>query len=390
VLPMDDDEAEAESVVMRIAAHRFERRGKHSDYAILYRGNHQARAFEQVLRKERIPYVLSGGQSWFERAEIRDLMAWIRLLGNDDDDPAFIRAITTPRRGIGPQTLQTLGEYAGERRISMFAAVFETGLESRLSTRQLEPLRTFGEYINRTAWSARKAPAGELLAQMLREIGYEDHLRSSFEEKQAANRLQSVTDFVSWIGKRGEEDGKTLIDLSQTLALLSRLDGNEAEADAVRLSTVHAAKGLEFGHVFVVGCEEGLMPHAGDAVADEATEASSASDSGATSGAASRSAAGATSGATAGVSSGSAGGQASEIRLEEERRLMYVAVTRAQRSLTLTWCRQRKRARTVLSRLPSRFLSEMKLEADGPPKVSSVASAKARLAALKGMLKDRG
>ena len=368
VVPMDDDEAEAESVVMRIAAHRFERRAQYADYAILYRGNHQARAFELMLRKERIPYVLSGGQSWFERAEIRDLMAWIRLLGNDDDDPAFIRAITTPRRGVGPQTLQALGEYAGERKISMFAAVFETGLESRLSARQLEPLRTFGEYINRTAWNARKAPAGELLAQILKEIGYEDHLRGSLDEKQAANRLQSVTDFVTWITKRSEEDGKTLIDLSQTLALLSRLDGNEGDVDAVRLTTVHAAKGLEFAHVFVVGCEEGLMPHAGDAPVEEAEEGEGG-------------------GAEADRAAPSHQASAADQRIEEERRLMYVAVTRAQRSLTLTWCRQRKRARTVAARLPSRFLAEMKLQVDGPAKASSTEMAKARLAALKGMLK---
>ena len=213
---------------------------------------------------------------------------------------------------------------------------------------------------------------------MLRDIGYEDHLRASFEDKQASNRLQSVTDFVTWIGKRGEEDGKTLIDLSQTLALLSRLDGNDGDLDAVRLSTVHAAKGLEFGHVFVVGCEEGLMPHAGDVVPDDTASESSSAD-----GAAGGSVSGSAAGSVAGVA-------ASDIRLEEERRLMYVAVTRARRSLTLTWCRQRKRARAMVSRLPSRFLIEMKLQADGPPQVSSVESAKARLAALKGMLKDRG
>ena len=135
-----------------------------------------------MLRKERIPYVLSGGQSWFERAEIRDLMAWIRLLGNDDDDPAFIRAITTPRRGIGPQTLQALGEYAGERKISMFAAVFETGLESRLAARLLEPLRTFGQDINRPPWQARKAPAGQRPAQTLRGLGHADHLRLPLQD----------------------------------------------------------------------------------------------------------------------------------------------------------------------------------------------------------------
>jgi len=352
VLPMDDDEAEAESVVMRLQAARFERRGHYADYAVLYRGNHQARALEQVLRKEKIPYVLSGGTSWFERAEIRDLIAWLRLLANDDDDPAFIRAITTPRRGVGPQTLQVLGEYAGQRQRSMFAALFESGIEQRLAARQLQPLREFGAYVNRLAWRARTEPPGELLGDVLRAIGYHEHLLASFDERAAAQRWQSVTDFVAWIGKRGAEDGKTLLELAQTIALLSRLDGQEGDADAVRLSTIHAAKGLEFPHVFVVGCEEGLLPHTGDAE-DEDDE----------------------------------GPQ----RAEEERRLMYVAVTRAQRSLTLTWCRQRRRAKSVVARVPSRFLAEMRLDADGgAAEVVTVDTAKQRLAALKGLLKPGG
>jgi ATP-dependent DNA helicase Rep len=350
---MDDDEVEAESIAMRLQANRFERRGKFSDYAVLYRGNHQARIIEQALRKERIPYVLSGGQSWFERAEIRDVIAWLRLLANDDDDPAFIRAITTPRRGVGPQTLQVLGTYAGERQVSLFAALFETGVESRLAARQLEPLREFGEFVNRIGWRAKKDPPGELLEEILRAVGYHEYLLSTMEEKQASQRWQSVTDFVAWIAKRGEEDNKTLLDLAQTIALLSRLDGNEADHDAVRLTTVHAAKGLEFAHVFVVGCEEGLMPHSGD----QKGEAPEAEDDG-------------------------------PQRVEEERRLMYVAVTRAQRTLTISWCRQRKRAKSVVSRLPSRFIAEMKLDAEGgAAAVVSADSAKQRLAALKGLLK---
>ena len=354
VVAMDDDEVEAESLAMRLQAQRFERRGKFSDFAVLYRSNHQARMIEQALRKERIPYVLSGGQSWFERAEIRDVIAWLRLLANDDDDPAFIRAITTPKRGVGPQTLQVLGTYAGERQLSLFAALFETGVESRLAARQLEPLREFGEFVNRIGWRAKKDPPGELLDEILRAIGYHDYLLSTLEEKQASQRWQSVTDFVAWIAKRGEEDNKTLIDLAQTIALLSRLDSNEADQDAVRLTTVHAAKGLEFPHVFVVGCEEGLMPHSRDQV-DEA---------------------------------GNEDAQGPE-RVEEERRLMYVAVTRAQRSLTITWCRQRKRARSVISRLPSRFIAEMKLDAEGgAAAIVSTDTAKQRLAALKGLLKS--
>ena len=145
VLPMNDEEHEAESVIIRLLAHKFERRGKFSDYAILYRGNHQARVFEQALRKERVNYVLSGGQSFFEKAEIRDLISYLRLLANSDDDPAFIRAITTPKRGIGSATLETLGAYAGGRGISLFAALFESGSEGKLQARQFDALREFGE-----------------------------------------------------------------------------------------------------------------------------------------------------------------------------------------------------------------------------------------------------
>jgi ATP-dependent DNA helicase Rep len=352
VLPMDDDEAEAESIAMRLQAQRFERRGTFSDYAVLYRSNHQARAIEQALRKEKIPYVLSGGQSWFERAEIRDVIAWLRLLANDEDDPAFIRAVTTPRRGVGPQTLQALGTYAGERHRSMFAALSESGVESRLAARQLEPLRTFGAFVNRIAWRAGKEPAGPLLEELLKAVGYDAHLTETFDERQASQKRQNVAEFVAWIARRGEEDGKTLLELAQTIALLSRLDGDDGDTDAVRLTTVHASKGLEFPHVFVAGCEEGLMPHTGDAQ-DEDDE----------------------------------GPQ----RIEEERRLMYVAVTRAQRSLTISWCRQRRRAKALVQRLPSRFIAEMGLETEGGASaVVEAGEAKQKLASLKDLLKPRG
>ncbi|HYF57566.1 MAG TPA: UvrD-helicase domain-containing protein [Burkholderiaceae bacterium] len=352
VVPMDDDEAEAESIAMRIQAHRFERKGAFSDYAVLYRGNHQARTIEQALRQQKIPYVLSGGQSWFERAEIRDVIAWLRLLANDDDDPAFIRAVTTPKRGVGPQTLQTLGVYAAERERSMFAALFETGVEGRLPERQLAPLRAFGDYVNRIGWRAKKEPPGELLAEILKAIGYQDHLQQTLDERQATQRWQNVVDFVAWIAKRGEEDGKSLVDLAQTIALLSRLDGKDPDTDAVRLTTVHASKGLEWPHVFIVGCEEGLMPHTGDAEDED--------DDG-------------------------------PQRVEEERRLMYVAVTRAQRTLTITWCRQRRRAKAMTPKLPSRFIAEMQLEAEGGASALVGAdTAKQRLAALKGLLKPGG
>jgi ATP-dependent DNA helicase Rep len=337
VVACDSDEQEAESVAMRLQAHKFERRTRFSDYAILYRGNHQARVFEQVLRKEKIPYVLSGGQSFFDRAEIRDLMAYLRLLANDDDDPAFIRAVTVPKRGVGAATLAALGEYSGRRHVSMFTALFETGFESALMARQIEPLREFGAFVNRIAGRAAKEPAAQVIDDLIAAIGYRGHLFDTLDDKQAAVRWQNVTDFVDWLKKRAQEDGSTLVQLAQSVAILSQLDRNDADADAVRLTTIHAAKGLEFAHVFVAGCEEGLLPHHGGIVADDAGDAADP--------------------AQAAVDLSQAA------RIEEERRLMYVAVTRAQRSLTLTWCKERRQARQTRTQQPSRFIAEMQLEA---------------------------
>jgi len=358
VLACDGDEHEAESIVMRLQAHRFERRTKFSDYAILYRGNHQARVFEQALRKERIPYLLSGGQSFFERAEIRDLMAWLRLLANDDDDPAFIRAVTTPRRGVGTATLAALGEYAGMRHLSMFAALFEAGFETKVGARQLEPLREFGAFVNRVAWRAAKEPAAQVLDDLVSAIGYRAHLFDTLDDKQAAARWQNVTDFLDWLKKRAGDEGTTLVQLAQSVAILSQLDRDDAGADAVRLTTIHAAKGLEFPHVFVAGCEEGLLPHRGGLAADEAADAGDESAD-----------------------------RAQHARIEEERRLMYVAVTRAQRSLTLSWCKQRRQARQLLARQPSRFIAEMQLDAL-PSSTRSVSpqAARAQLGRLRELL----
>lgn len=364
VVACDDDEQEAESVVMRLQAHKFERRSRFADYAILYRGNHQAKVFEQTLRKEHIPYVLSGGQSFFDRAEIRDLLAYLRLLVNEDDDPAFIRAGTTPKRGIGTSTLQALGEYAGQRQISMFAALFESGFESKVAARQLAPLREFGAFINRITHRASREPAAQVLDDLVQAIDYRTHIYGSFEDKVAAARWQNVSDFLDWLKARAAKSDEsratlTLQELAQQVSLLTQLDHKGDEADAVRLTTIHASKGLEFGHVFVVGCEEGLLPHLGDA--DESDTTGGAVES-----------------------------AAAIQRIEEERRLMYVAVTRAQRSLTLTWCRRRKRARETVERQPSRFIEEMGQQ----PKAASTRTVsqdegRARLANLRALLVSR-
>ncbi|MCA9582708.1 MAG: UvrD-helicase domain-containing protein, partial [Myxococcales bacterium] len=176
VTPCDDDAAEAESVVMRLQGLKFERRSKFADFAILYRGNYQARIVEKALREQRIPYRISGGQSFFEKAEIRDLIAYLRLLANEDDDPAFIRAITTPKRGVGSSTLAALGTYAGQRHLSMYAAMFETGMDSRTPARPLAEMRRFGEFINRLSHRSRNEPAAQLLDEMVAAIDYQAHL----------------------------------------------------------------------------------------------------------------------------------------------------------------------------------------------------------------------
>src|SRR5512139_1672613 len=324
VMPTRDDEHEAESVVMRLLSHKFQHRTEWRDYAILYRGNYQARIFEQALRNEKVPYQLSGGQSFFDRAEIKDVIAYLRLIANSDDDPAFIRAVTTPKRGIGAATLEKLGQVAATLHVSLFEAVFSAAAAAQIGERQ---------------------PAGELLDELLKSIDYEVHLFDQDDQRAAQNKWNNVLEFAAWIAKKGEEDEKNLLQLTQTIALITLLEGREEEEpDAVRLSTLHAAKGLEFGHVFLVGVEENILPHR-DAV--------------------------------------------DEGRLEEERRLMYVGVTRAKKSLTLSYCSRRKRARESVACDPSRFIDELGDDVRMPEKPTSAdakASGSDRLAALKAML----
>ena len=175
VSPAADDEAEAEGVVRRLMAHRFEHRGRYVDYAILYRGNHQAKIFEQKLREQSVPYEISGGQSYFERAEIKDIVAYLRLIANDDDDPAFIRAVTTPKRGVGATTLEQLGAVGGARRESLFAAVFADETRAAVPARQREILDAFCTLINELRYRAEREPVARLLDELVAAIGYEDY-----------------------------------------------------------------------------------------------------------------------------------------------------------------------------------------------------------------------
>ncbi len=345
-----DNDAEAEGVVMKLQAHKFEHRGKFKDYAILYRSNHQARTFEEYLRDHRIPYLLSGGKSFFDKAEIKDITAYLRLLANEDDDPAFIRAATTPKRGIGAATLQVLGTYAGERHVSLFEAAFEEGFAQRVQSRQLEPLLEFCGFINRMQGRAGNEPAHQVLPDLLKAIDYETFLYDHEEERAAQTRWANVCEFANWLNKKGELDGKTLIDLTQSIALINMLDKqNDEEIDAVQLSTLHASKGLEYKHVFLVGVEEGILPHR------ESTD---------------------------------------PVKIEEERRLMYVGITRAQRTLNISYCERRKQAREFVPAEPSRFIAEMgkedvRFSGGKQDKPTDKATGSARLDAMKAMLASK-
>ncbi|MDR1936858.1 MAG: UvrD-helicase domain-containing protein [Candidatus Accumulibacter sp.] len=343
-----DNEKEAEQVVMKLQAHRFERQAKFSDYAILYRGNFQARALEQQLRDQRVPYQLSGGQSFFDKTEIKDITAYLRLLVNNDDDPAFIRAATTPRRGIGGATLESLGKYAGERHLSLFAAAGEEGFAQRAQPRQLAPLAEFRRFIARLEERAAREAAGPVIEDLLAAIGYEDWLYAGEEKNVARTRWENVRELADWLAQKGEEEKKTLLELTQTIALIKLLDQQEdgSRPDAVQLSTLHAAKGLEFRHVFLIGVEEGVLPHR------ESLDPA---------------------------------------RIEEERRLMYVGITRAQRSLHLSYAEKRKQGRELIPCEPSRFIAEMgqddlRFSGGKTNAIPDKATGAARLATLRAML----
>ena len=316
VVACQSETHEAEFVAQQIARNKLIYGANFADFAILYRGNHQARLFEDALRSARIPYQISGGQSFYDKAEIKDVLSYLRLLANPDDDPAFLRAATTPKRGIGDTTLGKLNDYAKQHECSLFQAAQSMEALAALNAKNREAVQQFVYLMQDYQARAAADDAGEVVQNLLQEIEYEAYLMSAGEGGKAAEmRWQNVQDLAAWLAKKGEEGEKTLIELTQTIALMTLLEGrDDGEIDAVKMSTLHASKGLEYPFVYLVGCEEGLFPH------------------------------------TDSVEAGA---------LEEERRLMYVGITRAKQQLTLTHCIKRKRQGTFVFPEPSRFINEM-------------------------------
>jgi ATP-dependent DNA helicase Rep len=319
VLECRNEEHEAERVVSEILHHKFTANTRDGDYAILYRGNHQARIFEKALRTHNIPYFLSGGTSFFARTEVKDIMAYLRLLANPDDDSAFLRIVNTPRREIGPSTLEKLGDYAQQRESGMFTTCDELGLQSLLSSRPHSKLQEFFRMITHYAEMAEREDPVKAIRSLVNEIEYADWVReNSSSDAVAERRMDNVGELFDWLKalQNGELQEKTLGEMVNHLTLMDVLERQNEEdgSDQVHLMTLHSAKGLEFPHVFLVGMEEELLPHR-TSIEEET--------------------------------------------IEEERRLAYVGITRARRSLTLSYAAKRKRFGEMVVCEPSRFLQEL-------------------------------
>ena len=318
VLRARGEEHEAERVISELLNHKFKNNTDFRDYAILFRENSQSRVLERVLRERRIPHFQSGGTSFFDKTEIKDVMAYLRLLCNPGDDNAFLRVINTPRREIVPATLELLSAHAAELNTSLLQASMDPGIDTKLTARQETTLRGFTHWLMEMITKSEDDEPGKLVCDMLTDLHYEDWLKDICnDQKIAQRRMENVLELVGWIQRlaRQEED-LTLSDLVARLTLSGILDKGDQEnpGDLVSLMTVHAAKGLEFPHVFIVGMEEGMMPQHQNK---------------------------------------------SEAGVEEERRLAYVAMTRARQTLTFSFVDRRKRGGEVIICEPSRFLREL-------------------------------
>jgi ATP-dependent DNA helicase Rep len=316
VIPCEDEKEEAGMIAAEILHRQYTTRAGWGDFAVLYRGNYQSRVLEQALREQRIPYHLSGGTSFFERTEIKDLMCYLRLAVNPDDNTAFLRIVNTPRRDIGVTSRGIIAQHAGRRHISMFEASLTPDCRAELRPRSAESLRQFNNLIIGTGDRGERGDPVEAVADLFEKIGFDQWLRDQADNPARAERqIENTRELLAWLGRLHQGNPEQgLIDLMGRLSLLTSLDNEKESSQEVRLMTLHGSKGLEFPHVFIAGVEEELLPHR--ISLDEGGE-------------------------------------------EEERRLLYVGITRARESVTLSYARSRRRYGEHISCEPSRFLEEL-------------------------------
>jgi len=334
IIEAKNEEHEAERVVGELIAHRFIAKTHYRDYAILYRGNHQSRLLEKILMQNRIPYKISGGTSFFSRAEIKDMMAYLRLVVNQDDDAAFLRIVNTPKREIGTATLEKLGSLAQEKHVSLFEAIFDFELIQRVTPKAYDALQKFARWIVELNDEIQRSEPERALRSMLASLHYEEYLYEYATSPKAAEmQSKNVATLFDWVADmlKGDEfnEPMNLNQIVTRLTLRDMLERGEEEddSDQVQLMTLHASKGLEFPHVFLIGMEEGILPHQTSIDEDN---------------------------------------------VEEERRLAYVGITRAQQNLWFSLCKERRQFGELIRPEPSRFLLELpendlQWERDKPP-----------------------
>ena len=324
ILELADENEESTRVVAEILGNQFSTRRKWSDYAVLYRSNFQARSLEKAFHEARIPCVITGGSSFFEQSEIKDMLAWFRLICNPNDDAALLRIINVPRRGIGEVTIATLTQAAKDTGKSIFQSALNPAVTKDLQGRQKSALGDFMRVFLRLRSHLNTDRGLWITENILDELQYEAYLRSNAESNAAIEiRLKNVKQLLLWInkliiGKRNEE-GVSFIEAIDRLGLREMLDrqDDKGDNDAVQLMTLHAAKGLEFAMVFLVGMEEGILPHKSSYLIPHG--------------------------------------------IEEERRLAYVGLTRAKEDLVITYCHKRhsRASDDSAQHGPSRFLEEL-------------------------------
>ena len=334
IIEAKNEEHEAERVVGELIAHRFIVKAHYRDYAILYRGNHQSRLLEKILMQNRIPYKISGGTSFFSRAEIKDMMAYLRLVVNQDDDAAFLRIVNTPKREIGTATLEKLGSLAQEKHVSLFEAIFDFELIQRVTPKAYDALQKFARWIVELNDEIQRSEPERAVRSMLASLHYEEYLYEYATSPKAAEmQSKNVATLFDWVADmlKGDEfnEPMNLNQIVTRLTLRDMLERGEEEdnSDQVQLMTLHASKGLEFPYVFLIGMEEGILPHQTSIDEDN---------------------------------------------VEEERRLAYVGITRAQQNLWFSLCKERRQFGELIRPEPSRFLLELpeddlQWERDKPP-----------------------
>jgi len=316
VLRCADEQQEADQVVAEILDHKLRRRTRFGDYAILYRGNHQSRLVELALQQQQVPYHLSGGTSFFARNEVKDVMAYLRLVLNPDDDNAFLRIANVPRRKLGTATLEALGNFAGAQHIGLSQACARIGA-AQVAEPGLGRLREFHRWLEDTRQRCQRDGISAV-RQLLRDIDYEDWLAQlSSSDEVAERRMGNVNFLVDGLQRVMTEEQVNLEEAISRLVLRDLIEQQEEEQqepDRVQLMTLHASKGLEFPHVFIIGMEENLLPHRVSVEEDN---------------------------------------------IAEERRLAYVGITRARQTLCMTLAAKRRQYGDSVTCEPSRFIAEL-------------------------------